>query len=147
MFVARMNPNAGTVVNRGYNPICFSENVTSKIRNEFLNCFIKLGKIPVVAESKIESYAVISAMGPTYFWFQLQQLKELAMEFGLSETEAHETISEMLAGAIATLFYSGLNYNETSDLIPVKPLAENEAEIKEIFKKKLTEVYNKIKVS
>lgn len=144
--VARMNPNAGTFVNRGYNPLCFSKNVSSKTRNEFIDYFIKLGKVPVVAESKMESYAVISAMGPTYFWFQIQQLKELAMEFGLSETEAQEAISEMFAGALATLFYSGLDYNETTDLIPVKPLAEHEADIKVIFKKKLTEVYHKIKV-
>jgi hypothetical protein len=31
-------------------------------------------------------------MGHTYFWFQWQKLKELALSFGLSEKEAKDAI-------------------------------------------------------
>jgi pyrroline-5-carboxylate reductase len=143
--IARMNPNAGTYVNKGYNPVCFSDTIDQTVLNEFILMFEKLGKVPVVSENQIEAYAVISAMGHTYFWFQLQQLKELALTFGLSEKEAQQTISAMLWGTTETLFSSGLPYEEVTNLVPVKPLAEHEDTIKEFYKTSLNGIFQKIK--
>jgi pyrroline-5-carboxylate reductase len=143
--LARMNPNAGTYVNKGYNPVFFAPSAAESVRNEFLEIFEKLGKVPVVPENQIEAYAMISAMGHTYFWYQLQQLKELGLSFGLSESEANETISAMLWGTTETLFNSGLNYDKVIDLVPVKPMAEHENTIKEFYKTSLNGLYQKIK--
>ena len=65
--LARMNPNAGTYVNKGYNPVSFATNANKTIVNDFIKVFEKLGKVPIVSENQIEAYAVISAMGHTYF--------------------------------------------------------------------------------
>lgn len=143
--LARMNPNAGTYVNKGYNPVCFALTADKKIVNEFINIFEKLGKVPIVPENQIEAYAVLSAMGHTYFWYQLQQLKELGLSYGLSESEANETISAMLSGTTETLFNSGLSYEKVVDLVPVKPLAEHENTVREFFKTCLNGIYQKIK--
>jgi pyrroline-5-carboxylate reductase len=143
--LARMNPNAGSYVNKGYNPVCFAQTAEIKVVNEFLEIFEKLGKIPVVPENQIEAYAMISAMGHTYFWYQLQQLKELGLSYGLSENEANETISAMLRGTAETLFNSGLNYDKVIDLVPVKPMAEHENTVKEFYKTSLNGLYQKIK--
>jgi pyrroline-5-carboxylate reductase len=143
--LARMNPNAGTYVNKGFNPICFAKSVNKTIKNGFIEVFEKLGKVPIVPENQIEAYAVVSAMGHTYFWFQLQQLKELGLSYGLSEKEAQETISTMLLGTTETLFNSGLTYAEVINLVPVKPMAEYENTIKEFFKTSLNGIYQKIK--
>jgi pyrroline-5-carboxylate reductase len=143
--LARMNPNAGTYVNKGYNPICFTQTAEKRVVNEFLEIFEKLGKVPVVAENRIEAYAMISAMGHTYFWYQLQQLKELGLSYGLSESEANETISAMLLGTTETLFNSGLKYEKVVDLVPVKPMAEHESTVKEFYKTCLNGIYQKIK--
>jgi pyrroline-5-carboxylate reductase len=143
--LARMNPNAGTYVNKGYNPVCFAKNADSSVVNGFIKVFEKLGKIPVVPENQIEAYAVVSAMGHTYFWFQLQQLKELGLSYGLSEIEANETISAMLWGTTETLFNSGLAYEKVIDLVPVKPLADHENTVKEYYKTCLDGIYQKIK--
>jgi pyrroline-5-carboxylate reductase len=43
------------------------------------------------------------------------------------------------------MYRSGLNPNDVMDLIPVKPLAENEDQIKTIYREKLTGVWEKIK--
>ncbi len=143
--LARMNPNAGTYVNKGYNPVCFARDTEKRVVNEFLEIFAKLGKVPVVPENQIEAYAMISAMGHTYFWYQLQQLKELALSYGLSENEANETISAMLWGTAETLFNSGLKYEKVVDLVPVKPMAEHENTVREFYKTCLNSIYQKIK--
>ncbi len=143
--LARMNPNAGTYVNKGYNPVSFAEGVDKLVLAECVALFERLGKVPVVDESKIEAYAVISAMGHTYFWFQVQQLKEQAMSYGLTEKEAQETLSAMLWGTTETLFHSGLKVEEVCDLVPVKPMAEHEQTIKDWFKTNLDAIYQKIK--
>jgi len=143
--IARMNPNAGTYVNKGYNPVCFAENTNGAIMDDFIEVFKKLGQVPVVPESLMEAYAMVSAMGHTYFWFQLQQLKELGQSYGLSGKEAIEAISVMLSGTTETLFRSGLDYEEVIDLVPVKPLAEYEGRIKEFYQSSLNGIYQKIK--
>jgi pyrroline-5-carboxylate reductase len=143
--LARMNPNAGTFVNKGYNPVFFAQSAEKWIKKEFLEIFEKLGKVPIVPENQIEAYAMVSAMGHTYFWYQLQQLKELGLTYGLSELEANETISAMLLGTTETLFKSGLNYDKVVDLVPVKPMAEHENTIREYYKTCLNGLYQKIK--
>jgi pyrroline-5-carboxylate reductase len=143
--IARMNPNAGSYVNKGYNPVFFAQSAEKSVINEFLEVFVKLGKVPVVPENQIEAYAMVSAMGHTYFWYQLQQLKELGLSYGLSESEANETISSMLRGTTETLFNSGLNYDKVIDLVPVKPMAEHENTIREYYKTCLNGLYQKIK--
>jgi len=50
----------------------------------------------------------------------------------------------MLA-ALRTYFYSGLTPDEVIDLIPVKPIGENESQIKAIFNDKLIPLFEKIK--
>lgn len=142
---ARMNPNAGTIVNKGYNPVCFAAEVEKGLSDAFIAVFEKLGKVPVVAENTLEAYAVISAMGHTYFWFQVQQLKELAVSYGLSEKEAQDTLSAMLWGTTETLFHSGLSFEDVCDLVPVKPLSEHESAIKDNLKTSLDAIFQKIK--
>jgi pyrroline-5-carboxylate reductase len=143
--IARMNPNAGSYVNKGYNPVVFAQSAEKSVMTEFLEVFEKLGKVPVVPENQIEAYAIVSAMGHTYFWYQLQQLKELGLSYGLSESEANETISAMLSGTTETLFNSGLNYEKVVDLVPVKPMLEHENTIREYYKTCLNGLYQKIK--
>jgi hypothetical protein len=43
------------------------------------------------------------------------------------------------------VFKSGLNPAEVYDLNPVKPIGENEGQIREILQTKLTGLFNKIK--
>ncbi len=143
--IVRMNPSASAIVNKGVNPIAFSQGMQVEIKNKLLELMRSLGSTPVVEESKIEAYAVITAMGHTYFFFQLQKLKELAVTFGMDEKEAQTAISDMLWGTTETLYKSGLSYSEVVDLIPVKPLGEMEETIKGYYDQYLTGIYNKIK--
>lgn len=143
--VVRMNPSASAIVNKGVNPVAFNMAMQTDVRQAFLELMSPLGSTPVVDESKIEAYAVISAMGHTYFFFQFQHLKELATGFGMDEQETRAALSGMIKGTVDTLFSSGLSYNEVDDLVPVKPMAEAEETIKGLYTQYLTAIYNKIK--
>ena len=143
--IARMNPSASTFVNKGVNPICFSPEMPAKKRDHLLKLMRPLGFLPEVEESKIEAYAVISAMGHTYFFFQIQKLKELAINFGMDKKEAQKAITEMLNGTTETLFNADLSYEEVADLVPIKPLGEVEETIKGYYDQYLIGLYNKIK--
>jgi pyrroline-5-carboxylate reductase len=143
--IARINPSASSIINKGLNPVCFSLYMTEEKRAMVIYLMEPLGTLPEVEETKIEAYAMISAMGHTYFWPQIQKLKELAIIFGMDEAEAQTVIAEMLSGTSETLFNSGLTYNEVVDLVPVKPLGEVETTITGYYDQYLTALFNKIK--
>jgi pyrroline-5-carboxylate reductase len=143
--IARINPSASSYINKGINPVCFSANIKSEAKDTILDLLKPLGDMPEVEEPKIEAYAMISAMGHTYFWFQLQKLKEQAIGFGMKPEEAEEVISGMVNGTVETLFHSGLSYPEVIDLVPVKPLAPVEQTITGFYDEYLLPLYSKIK--
>jgi len=143
--LARMNPSAASIVGQGYNPVALADTFGESDREALFSLLKPLGKNFQVDESKIEAYAVIGAMGLTYLWFQLQQLKTLGVTFGLSEADAAMTLSNMVQGAASTLFESGMTPTEVMDLVPVKPLGEHEEMIKALYNEKLTAIFNKIK--
>ena len=141
--VVRMIPNATSVINQGYNPVCFAPGCADK--QNIMQLLSTLGKTFETDESKLEAYAIASAMLPTYFWFQWFEMVEIAKQIGLSETEAEKTVEQTLLSSIATAFKSGLSSSEVFDLIPVKPIGDNEGQIKEVLQTKLLDLYAKIK--
>jgi pyrroline-5-carboxylate reductase len=143
--IVRLIPNAASIIGEGYNPIIFSEVLNQREKEEILYFLSSLGKCPEVAENKLEAYAIVTAMGPTYFWFQWQELRNLAESFGMNSEEADAGIAEMVSGAVHTLFESGMTTEEVMDLIPVKPLGEEEKIIRAMYRSKLGPLYEKLK--
>lgn len=141
--IVRMIPNATSVINQGYNPVCFAPDFTDK--QNIMQLLSVLGKTFETDESKLEAYAIVSAMLPTYFWFQWFALVDIAKQIGLSEAEAVETVEQTLLSSVATAFDSDLSPSEVFDLIPVKPIGDNEGQIKDILQTKLVGLYGKIK--
>jgi pyrroline-5-carboxylate reductase len=99
-----------------------------------------------VPEKDLEAYAMISAMGPTYMWFQWQTLRELGVSFGLDAAAAERAILKTVKGAAECLLAGGRDPAKVMDMIPVKPLKDDEATIVAAYKAKLTGLYDKIKV-
>ncbi len=122
--IARMIPNAPSIVGKGYNPTAFGEALGEQDRAALRDCLAGLGECVEVPEAHLEVYAVVSAMGLTFLWPQLDMLTSLAETSGLSRQAAWDGIEKMLAGAVATMRDSGLTSAEVQDLVPVKPVAE-----------------------
>lgn len=143
--IVRMISNAPSVIGEGYNPVAFAPVITNELKKDIFHLFKALGDCPEVDETKLEAYAILTAMGPTYFWFQMQKLRELGAAFGLTEKETDKALYEMVKGAAKTLFKSGLSYPDVVNLIPVKPLAEDETAILQAYDTRLKGLYDKLK--
>jgi len=143
--IVRMIPNACSVINAGYNPVAFSQVFDETEKKDLLNILAVLGKCPEVKEETLEAYAILTAMGPTYLWFQLNELEKIGISFGFSSKEVEEALFLMVTGAADTLFHSEFSPEEVMDLIPVKPLGEEEENIRNIYRSKLELLYEKLK--
>jgi pyrroline-5-carboxylate reductase len=143
--IVRMIPNACSIINCGYNPIAYSPSLDESEREYLLKILAILGDCPEVDEDKLESYAVLAAMGPTYLWFQLYELEKIGTSFGLTAQEARSAVTRMAEGAARTMIESDLTPEDVMDLIPVKPLVEEEETIKSLYQLKLEGLYKKLK--
>ncbi|MBK7028960.1 MAG: NAD(P)-binding domain-containing protein [Bacteroidales bacterium] len=142
--IVRLIPNATSIINEGYNPVCFADEMSDWKKQSMLTILRRMGHTFEVTESKLESYAIMSAMLPTYFWFQWKELIDLGCKIGLTEEESLNSVRDTMLAAIRTYFYSGMSPMEIMDLIPVKPIGDHEEEIKSIYKEKLLSLFEKI---
>src|SRR5664279_6530220 len=127
--IARLIPNATSYINEGYNPVCFSADFASREKQQIQELLGLMGKTFEVPEEKLESYAIMSAMLPTYFWFQWKELSEISMKIGLTGEDSKNSINDTIIASLNLMFKSDLTPEEVIDLIPVKPIGENEAQI------------------
>ena len=143
--LARVLPNAPSLVRAGFNPVAFADGLPPEARSEIEALLDGLGSHPEVPEATLEAYAILAAMGPTYFWFQWQALRELAASFGLPPADADRALRAMLDGAVRAFFDAGLTAEQVMDLVPVKPLAESEPQILQAYRDVLPRLHAKLK--
>ena len=143
--IARLIPNATSYINEGYNPVCFSAEFDLTTKKLIFEILKVLGNTFEVAEPKLEGYAILSAMLPTYFWFQWEELVKIGEKMGLSEQESKESVFQTLLSAMHLMFQSELPYDKVIDLIPVKPIGDSQTQIIEIYQSKLMGLFEKIR--
>ncbi|MGB8952760.1 MAG: NAD(P)-binding domain-containing protein [Candidatus Aminicenantales bacterium] len=143
--IVRMIPNACSIVNHGFNPMAFSPSLDQSEKKDLLKILAVLGECPEVKEDKLEAYAILSAMGPAYLWFQLYEMEKIGTSFGLTPQDVRSAVTSMAEGAARTVVESDLTPEDVMDLIPVKPLAEEEETIKSLYRSKLEGLFKKLK--
>jgi pyrroline-5-carboxylate reductase len=143
--LARVIPNAPSIIGAGYNPFATMSGLSARHREWLAALFAPLGTLVEVDEPKLEAYVLLTGMGPTYFWFQMEELKCLAISFGLSETEVAPALQAMVNGTARTLLECGLPPDVTMDLVLVKPLGEEAPAIAAAYQARLPALFTKIK--
>ena len=142
--IARVIPNAPSVVGAGYNPVSFAPALSEAERSEVTALWQPLGQCPVVAEEKLEVFALLSARGPNYLWFQFQELERLGVSFGLTADEAAAAVRQTARGAVATLADAGLSPEAVMDLIPFR-MGEAEETIRAALRANIETGYRSLK--
>lgn len=141
--LVRVAPSAPSLVGAGYNPVSYSAEVPTDIREEIESWLAHFGAHPIVDERSLDAYSVLTALGPTYFWFQWQTLRELGRSFGLCPAETDAGISAMLDGARRMMFDAGLSPEALREVISMAPLAEAECQIVNAFRTRLTALFRR----
>jgi pyrroline-5-carboxylate reductase len=139
-----MIPNAASIVGSGFNPIALSEGIGSDDKKNLLDWLGALGECPEVPDGQLEAYAILTAMGPTYFWYQFEELEKLGVGFGLEQKTVRHALSRMLHGGVKTFFESEMGADEVIDLIPVKPLETSESDVREAYRTRLRGLHDKL---
>lgn len=142
--IARMIPNAPSLIGKGYNPVFFSDAMPAEDRSLLMDLFATLGESKEVPEQTLETYALLTAMGPTYLLYQLYELQEIAVTYGLTDEAAAEGIRKMVDGTVAMMFESGYSPAEVMDLVPVKPMADMEGPVKDAYRRNLYTIRQRI---
>jgi pyrroline-5-carboxylate reductase len=123
----------------------FSSGFDPSQKQVVLDLLKTLGTTFEVSEEKLESYAIMSAMLPTYFWFQWRELAGIGEKIGLSAEESNKSIYETIIASLDLMYKTDLTPAQVIDLIPVKPIGEYEPQIIEIYHTKLIALFEKIK--
>lgn len=145
--LVRMIPNAPSLIGKGFNPVAFGPSAIEEDRARLHDLFMALGSAPEVLESRLEAYAILTAMGPTYFWPQWQTLRELGADFRLSREAVDQALAAMLHGAVDLLLASGLPFDQVMDTVPVKPLADFQEGMQAPFLAKLPALHARLTAS
>jgi pyrroline-5-carboxylate reductase len=142
--LARVIPNAPSAIGEGCNVFALSPQVNNEQKTILKAMFEPLGQWRQVDENKLEAYATITGMGPTYLWFLFQEICNQAVKCGMEPDEAKEATNAMIKGAAETLFVSGMDFEKVLDLIPAYPFKPQEETIKNIYAEGISGLYNKL---
>jgi len=77
---------------RRNSPVAYAADFDLVKKQQVLYLLKTLGTTFEVSEEKLESYAIVSAMLPVYFWFQWKELEETGSKLGLSDEESKKSI-------------------------------------------------------
>jgi pyrroline-5-carboxylate reductase len=142
--IIRVIPNAPSIIGLGFNPTVFSDTFADVEKTELLSLFQIWGKFPEVAEADLEKYVVLTAVGPTYFWFQWIELCQLLDSLGLPPEATRQGLQEMIVGSAQTLLTSDLPPEVVTDLVKIKPLQAIEDELCTTYRQSLTALFEKL---
>lgn len=143
--IVRIIPNAPSMIGSGYTPVFFPPSFLRQDSEPVEYLMESISHIIDVQEEHLEAYAVISAMGPACLWFQLYELVAIAESMGISRELASDAVCKMAEGAVQMMTWSTLSPSQMMDLVPVHPLAEDEAAIREIYWKRLPDLHKRLK--
>ncbi len=142
--LARVIPNAPSAIGEGYNAYALSPEVSVEQKAWLGSLFEPMGQWKEVDEKKLEAYATITGMGPTYLWFLFQEIYNQAVNCGMEPNEAREATHAMIKGASDTLFASEMNYEQVLGLIPAYPMRPQEEKVKNIYDEVISGLFEKL---
>lgn len=143
--IVRMIPTATSFINEGFCPVAFSTQISGEEKKAVLSLLHVTGQVFETDESKLGAYVIASAMLPTYFWYQMQEIKLVAQQSGLSDSESRNAVCQSLIAAAKLFNREDLSYDELTDLIPAKPMSQAEPIMRGLYKDVLPELYKKVR--
>jgi pyrroline-5-carboxylate reductase len=143
--IARVLPSSSAFINEAYTAVSFSSGFPQSDKDDVLELFGNLGTAIEVPEDKLQTYSTISTILPVYFWHQWKEIVNMGVEMGLTEKETIDLISDSVRSSLHMSYRSGLTEDQVVDLMPLSPFEDNEQEIREVYRRRLVDLYRRHK--
>ena len=129
--VARIMPNAPSLIGQGMNPVAYGASVTPKARELVEAILAALGETLVVRDDQMNwcvglSGASIRSLLPT-----LEGMTHAVVEAGLSETDARRVAAQVMLGTAALALKTDLTFEQIKALTPMETV--DEAALDQLF--------------
>ena len=145
--VVRVMPNIPSMVGSGFNVFCFGRHISSGDKQWVKNMLSVLGDHEEVDEDKIETYTVLSAMGPTYFLPFVDELIKFGASNGLSYQEARKAAASTTRGTADLVSKVDRPIEELKNMIGTQPLKMREQELRSIMQEELGKTLQQLKTA
>jgi arsenate reductase (thioredoxin) len=109
--IVRFMPNPGSLMNMGFNTICFSDELRFNDSNILYDLLGVLGELKEVEDEKFDTYNKIFNEGVAELKQTADNLVKQGVQNGLTEEESKEAVYKTLAGTLEVIFHSELNEN------------------------------------
>jgi pyrroline-5-carboxylate reductase len=145
--VVRVMPNIPSMVGSGFNVFCFGRHISSGDKEWAKSMLGVLGEHEEVDEDKIETYTVLSAMGPTYFLPFVDELIQFGASNGLSYQEAKKAVASAMRGTAELVSKVDRLVEELKNMIGTQPLKMREQELRSIMQEELGKTLQQLKTA
>jgi len=130
-------PNIPSLVGAGFNVYNFGRYMRPEGKEWTRNLLEALGEYREIDEEKMETYSMLSAMGPTYFLPFVDSLIEFGEREGLSQEEARSAVASTLGGTAQLISQIKRPVEEIKNLIGTQPLQKRETELRTVLAEEL----------
>jgi len=145
--VVRVMPNIPSMVGSGFNVFCFGRHISSGDKEWVKSMLSVLGEHEEVDEDKIETYTVLSAMGPTCFLPFVDELIRFGASNGLSYQEARRVAASTIRGTAELVSKVDRPVEELKNMIGTQPLKMREQELGSIMQDELGKTLQQLKTA
>ncbi|MCK7541322.1 MAG: hypothetical protein MZV63_65765 [Marinilabiliales bacterium] len=140
-----MIPNAPSIVGAGYNPITYPPGLKNQGGAAISGVLAALGECPEVPEKDLEAYAILAANGTDLFLVPMGGAGKPGHGFRPVERRRAQGPGGYGRQGPRKPTLSRACPQEVMDLVPVKPLKDDEEDIKSKYRLRLNPLYEKIK--
>lgn len=145
--VVRIMPNIPSMVGSGFNVFCFGRHISSGDKEWVKSMLGVLGEHEEVDEDKIETYTVLSAMGPTYLLPFVDELIRFGASNGLTYQEARKAVASTMRGTAELISRVDRPIEELKNMIGTQPLKMREQELGSIMQEELGKTIQQLKTA
>jgi len=140
--VVRVIPNTPSQVGCGMNPFCCDPEMSDSQRAKAVQVLAVFGQALEIPEQLMNAATALTAVGPTYVFPLLSALKQEAVQQGMSESDAHVAVAQMVLGTARLMLDTGREPDDLKLMIGTRTIAEDAARsvVAEAYRKALGKV-------
>jgi pyrroline-5-carboxylate reductase len=122
--VARVMPNAPSLVHQGMNPVAFGASVMPEARALIEAVLTTLGDTIEVRDEQMNWCVGLTGAAMRSVLPVLEGMTQAGVEAGLSAAEARRVAAQVMAGTAAVALQTGLSFEEIKALTPMQTIDE-----------------------